>query len=337
MADLLHRELPARLNGHGQEIGKGNGHSAALSTRLVPMIQNAMPLLGVGRPSPNEDGDVEILGTTRALHRFVEAPGDSGTIAWHFVEAGEGEPVVLLHGLPGSWFTWHRQIDDLARDHRVLAIDLKGYGQSQKTPGDYRPEGVAEQLVALFDVLGLDRVNLVAHDQGAVVADYLGAAHPFRVRRYVRGQQHLYHFNESLAQQQKLFADPVRGQILRAPALLVAALFAERSHHPVPSEDLRRTAREWSYPGIGTAVARYFQASSARQEWVDRRTRLMSDWRFPVLVLQGEHDPRQPREFYEDIEGTMPDAVVGFVDAGQYFVFENPQQTTRVIRDFLLK
>jgi len=299
------------------------------------MLQQAMPLIGVRRASPNRDGDIEVVGTTRAVHRFVQAPGDGGTVCWHFVEAGEGEPVVFLHGFPDSWYAWHRQIEVLARDYRVIAVDLKGFGQSEKGPGDYRPEGVAEQLIALFDVLGLDRVNLVAHDRGAVVADYLGADHPFRVRHYARGQQHLYHFNDALAPQEEVFLDPVRAQLLRIPALLVAAIYGELCHHPVPVEDLRRTAVEWSHPGVGTAAARYFHSSSAKKEWVDRRARLMASWRFPVLVLQGEFDPRQPREFYEGIEGTMPDAAVAFLDAGHFFALENPEQTTRVLQAFL--
>lgn len=327
MPDLYQSDLPARL--------KGNGTGPRV--RLLPMLQQAVPLLGVGRPSPNRDGDVEILGTTRATHRFVDAPGDGRLVRWHLVEAGGGEPVVFLHGLPESWYMWHRQIEDLARDHRVLSIDLRGFGQSDKTRGDYRPEGVAEQLVALFEVLGLDRINLVTHDRGSVVGDHLGAAHPFRVRRYVRGQQHLFHFNPKLARQERIFADPLASAVLRVPALLVGAAFAQGCHHPVLGKDLRRTVLEWSHPGVGPAVARYFQSSSLEQEWTDRRAGLMTSWRFPVLVLQGEHDGNQPREFYEGVEGTMADATVAFIDGGHHFVFENPRQTTRVIREFLEK
>ncbi|MBM4265017.1 MAG: alpha/beta hydrolase [Deltaproteobacteria bacterium] len=324
---LRYTEVPERLR-----------HADRMSPRvLVATTRRALSLLAAGRPSPNEDGDVEMLGEVRAIHRFVEAPGDGDRIRWHFVEAGHGEPIVFLHGLPDSWFCWHRQIEDLSRDHRVVAIDLKGYGQSQKTPGDYRHEGVAEQLVALFDVLGLDRVNLVTHDRGSVLGDWVGASHPARIRRYVRGQQHLYHFHPALAPQEAIFLDPIRGQILRLPALLVAAAYTELCRHLVATSDLMRTVREFSHPGVGAAVARYYQSSSFRKEWIDRRTRLISSWRFPVLVLQGEHDPRQPREFYEGIEGTMPDGTVAFLDAGHFFVLERPADTTRAIRDFLAR
>ena len=312
-------------------------HTRGLGPALqfLSTMGSALPELGLRPSISNRDGDIEILGAARAVHRFVEAPGDGGTIRWHFVEAGEGEPVVLLHGVPDSWHMWHRQIAELAAGYRVLAIDLKGCGQTEKRPGDYRPAAVAEQLVALFDVLGLDRVNLVTHDLGSVVADYLGAGHPFRVRRYARGQQHLYHFNEELPSQETIFIDPLLGPLLRVPAVVVAAAYSRLSFHPILPSDLRRTVREWSYPGVGAGVSRYFHSSSLRGQWLDRRRGLMDNWRFPVLILQGEHDPIQPAEFYVGIQGTMPDGRVQFVDAGHFFVLENPHQAGRVIREFL--
>ncbi len=327
MESLRYRDLPVRLHANGRRRG--------VSAHLAAAIPRALPFLARARPRPNRDGDVEMLSGTRTVHRFVDAAGDSGTLRWHLVEAGEGEPVVFLHGVPGSWYVWHHQIADLARDHRVLAVDLKGLGQTQKTPGDYRPAGIAEQLVALFDVLQLERVNLVAHGRGAVVADHLGAAHPFRVRRYVRGQQHLYHFSEALASSESWLATPLGSWLLRTPALLVSGVYGERCRYPVSPIDLQRIVREWSHPGVGAAASRHFNSSSLRQEWTDRRSGLMAHWRFPVLVVQGEHDPGQPREFYEGIEGTMPDAHVELLDAGFAFSLENPAQTTRVLRDFL--
>ena len=79
-------------------------------------------------------------------HHFVEAPADYTLITWHYVEAGHGEPIVFLHGIPDSWYQWHHQMAALAKTHRCIAVDLKGYGQSDKSPGDYRHEGVAEQM-----------------------------------------------------------------------------------------------------------------------------------------------------------------------------------------------
>jgi pimeloyl-ACP methyl ester carboxylesterase len=283
----------------------------------------------------NRDGDLEAVGDTEVTHRFVDAPGDSETVRWHLVEAGQGEPVVFVHGLPDSWYMWHRQLAALAATHRVIAVDLKGYGQSDKRTGDYRAEGVAEQLIALLDALGVDQFDLVAHDRGSVIADHIGAAWPARVLRYIRGEQHLWHFNPALAPQELLFTDPDRARILDQPHALVLAAYTLLATKPVEDADLARTIQEFAYPKISWAVPRYFNSSSFRKEWLDRRQRLIARWTFPTLVLQGAEDPRQPRQFYEGIEGHLPNARLEFLDCGHFFVLEALQQTTRAITTFL--
>jgi len=303
--------------------------------RMAQLPERLAKFAAVAPRDGDKDGDVELVGETEVVHRFVEAEGDSETISWHYVEAGEGEPVVFLHGLPESWFMWHRQIDALAATHRVIAIDLKGYGQSDKRTGDYRQEGVAEQLLALLDRLNLDRFNLVTHDRGTVIADYLGANNPSRVLRYLRGEQHLHHFHPDLAPQERLFTDPARSVILGQPLNIVVGAYTNIAHHPIDDDDISRTIQEFSYPQIGWAVPRYFGSSSFRKEWIDRRTRLMQAWDFPVLIMQGLHDSRQPREFYEGVEPHMPNARVAFIDAGHFYVFENPAETTTVISNLL--
>ena len=148
----------------------------------------------------------------------MQAPGESETIGWHYVEAGKGEPVVLLHGIPDSWYLWHHQIASLSKTHRAIAVDLKDMVSLRKRPGDYRHEGVAQQLLGLLDVIGIDSINLLTHDRGTVQGDWIAATNPDRVLRYCRGEQHLYHFNPILAPQENLFRgggthiakDPVR-------------------------------------------------------------------------------------------------------------------------------
>jgi pimeloyl-ACP methyl ester carboxylesterase len=96
-------------------------------------------------------------------HKFIEA----ADVRWHWVEAGEGDPVVLLHGIPESWTCWRHQIPVLATQFRVLAFDLKGYGQSVKRDGDYTGNNVARELLAALDSIGIDRIRLAGHDWGA--------------------------------------------------------------------------------------------------------------------------------------------------------------------------
>ena len=151
------------------------------------------------KPRPaDKEADVETLDRVNFTHHFVEAPGDDECVSWHYVECGQGEPIVFLHGIPDSWFQWHHQMAALSKTNRCIAIDLKGYGQSETGPGEYRHERVADQLWAMLQEIGLTQFNLVTHDRGTVQADFIAAKYPSAVLRYGRGEQRLYHFNPAL-------------------------------------------------------------------------------------------------------------------------------------------
>lgn len=74
----------------------------------------------------DKDGGTEVLDGLTFTHHFVEAPGDYDVIGWHYVDTGEGEAVVFLHGIPDSWYQWHHQMAAISRTHRCIAVDLKG-------------------------------------------------------------------------------------------------------------------------------------------------------------------------------------------------------------------
>lgn len=307
--------------------------AAAIARRDAPQKRALAPEPSV----TNTDGEVETLpGGARVTHRFVEGPGDEETVLWHFVEGGpENAPtVVFLHGIPDSWYLWHHQVNDLSTDYRVLSIDLKGYGQSEKRPGDYRQVGVSEQLVGLLDVLGIDRASFVTHDRGTPPVEHLAARHPERIDRFVRGEQHLWHWHPDVSPQAQWFTDP-DVNLFSHPTRLVSDLYAVLSTRPVGDADLRRTVREASHPGIDQAVPRYFQSNTFRKEWVRRRLHLIDAWRCPILVVQGHEDPFQPFEFFEHVDEHIPNSTVEFVAAGHYFPHEAPAEATEKIAAFL--
>lgn len=267
------------------------------------------------RPLDN-DGDEERLGDVTVTHRFADAPGDGETVRRHYVEAGpsDGPVVVFLHGVPDSWWQWHYALEAFGSEYRCLAIDLKGYGQSEKGTGDFRQEGVAVQLEALLEQLQIERFSLITHDRGTPVGDHLVALMGDRVLRYGRGQQHLWHLSPDLHPQQAMFTSP------DAPSM--------------PA----RTMQESSYEGISTAVPRYFNSSSFRQERIERRTRLIPRWKCPVLLPQGADDPLQPREFYTDpdVLAQLPQGSgVHLFDSGHFWPFEVPEEMITALRDFL--
>ncbi|WP_225850009.1 alpha/beta fold hydrolase [Streptomyces sp. HPF1205] len=151
-----------------------------------------------GRPLPHAEG---------AEHRWVEARG----IRLHVAEYGTGTPVLLLHGFPQHWFAWHRVATVMAEErtgqvtagrtsaertgrttagqpaagHRLICPDLRGFGWSERTRRGYDIDGLADDMLALLDALGLRRVGLVGHDWGAHVALRLCLRAPERFTGYL--------------------------------------------------------------------------------------------------------------------------------------------------------
>jgi pimeloyl-ACP methyl ester carboxylesterase len=114
-------------------------------------------------------------------HRRVR----TGDVELHVAEAGDGPPVVLLHGWPQHWYAWRKVVPDLAADHRVICPDLRGFGWSDAPPGRYDKRSLGEDVVALLDALGFERVDLVAHDWGAWIGFQLCLDHPERFAHYL--------------------------------------------------------------------------------------------------------------------------------------------------------
>ncbi|KAH8698736.1 alpha/beta hydrolase [Talaromyces proteolyticus] len=290
----------------------------------------------------NEDkeGDTETINRVTITHHFVEVPGDHETVRFHYVEAGSGEVVVFLHGIPDSWYLWHHSVAALSSNYRCIAFDLKGYGQSEKKPGDYRHEGVADQMYAAFDKIGItaSRFNIVAHDRGTVQADYIAAKHPEAVLRYGRGEQHLYHFNPLLAPQEKIFRDAPWTGVMEDPKRFVVWLYTNAAKRPVSHEDLVRAIQEYSYPGVTRAVPRYFNSSSFRAEWLDRRNRLLTAIKCPVLIMQGYDSRTTPRELYENSRDYLPNSQhveVAFLPGGHFWPAESPAETVDALHSLL--
>lgn len=103
----------------------------------------------------------------------------------HYVRAGEGDPLVLLHGWPQTWYMWRKVIPALSQKYTVIAPDLRGFGQSSKPIDGYDKRTVAADIYALVQSLGFEKVFLVGHDFGGPTAYAYACAHPEDVRRLV--------------------------------------------------------------------------------------------------------------------------------------------------------
>ena len=114
-------------------------------------------------------------------HHTLTANG----IRQHYLDAGQGAPVVLLHGFPETSFAWRFQVPVLAEHYRVIAPDLRGYGETDKPAGGYDKRNMARDLRELLRALGIEKIALVGHDRGARVATRFAKDYPEMVDRLV--------------------------------------------------------------------------------------------------------------------------------------------------------
>jgi pimeloyl-ACP methyl ester carboxylesterase len=104
----------------------------------------------------------------------------------HYVIGGKGDPVVLLHGWPETWYEWRKIIPELiANNYTVIAPDMRGLGDSEKPQTGYDTKTLAEDIYQLVKKLGYSKIYLVAHDWGGPVAYSYAAEHPEDVRKMI--------------------------------------------------------------------------------------------------------------------------------------------------------
>ena len=254
-------------------------------------------------------------------------------VKWHWVEAGDGEPVILLHGIPESWQCWKHQIPTLATQFRVLAFDLKGYGQSDKRDGDYTGANVARELVAVLDSLGIDGFRLAGHDWGSIIGDHVCGHVPERVQRYMRCSisLHEYDVRNSLHHQWNATNPEDCARLMTRPGAYVRVWF-ESSCGPGTrpgGDEIEEIVTEFSYPGTAQAVPRYFR-DLRKNEPVD-----YARFTFPVVQVFGARDPRQPIEYFRGLEEHLPGLeAVMMLDAGHFVTRERPKEMTQALMFF---
>jgi pimeloyl-ACP methyl ester carboxylesterase len=100
----------------------------------------------------------------------------------HYVRAGDGPPLVLLHGFPQDWSEYRAIIPRLAQKYTVVAVDLRGIGESEPAVGGYDAANMAEDVYQLLEALELQHVYVVGHDVGGIVAHALARRHPQALR-----------------------------------------------------------------------------------------------------------------------------------------------------------
>ena len=276
--------------------------------------------------------------------RLVHGYADLGEVRLHYVEAGEGPLVLLLHGFPEFWYAWRHQLLPLAdAGFRVVAPDLRGYNLSSK------PAGVAaylvERLVADVDALvrfcGEERAAIVGHDWGGAIAWLTALLAPERVERLaILNAPHPVRFEEGLRRPRQL-ARSWYVFFFQLPWLPERAgrafdhRWGRRALRGFSEEEVERYVEAWSQPGAATASINYYRALLRRSPRSARglaRSRIEA----PVLVIWGERDPYLGADLAEPPRDLVPDAhVERIADAGHWVQCDRPARVNELLVDFL--
>ena len=231
-------------------------------------------------------------------HRSV----DVGGIAIHIAEAGSGPPILLLHGWPQHWFAWRKVAPALAVDHRVICPDLRGFGWSDAPPGAYDKATLGEDMIGLLDALGLDRVDLIAHDWGAWIGFLLCLDHPERFAHYLALNMYTPWPDPPSPRAiavlvrlwyQAALATPVLGHALIRHTRFVAAMITTGAVHPEAwtHDELDVFIASVRPPARTKASVRLYRTFLVRELWPFVRGQFNGRrLTVPTLLLHGTHD-----------------------------------------------
>jgi pimeloyl-ACP methyl ester carboxylesterase len=265
----------------------------------------------------------------------------------HYVVAGSGDTILLLHGFPQTWFAWRRLIPLLARTHRVIAPDLRGLGESARPDSGYDKLTVANDLHALLATEGVDRYHLVGADIGGAVAFPLAMQDHGRVRSFVFmasalagvGLERLYDFSTTGlgAWYWTLFQHPIFGPMLTAGhqrELLIEWAYRGSALNPesISDEAIEEYLRYYENPAGWQSALKYY--ATLEQDSIDNRELLASGrmLRMPTLGIDGEQDGRLSTatlaQIATDVRGVL------IPNCKHWIAEEQPEPLARILLSF---
>jgi pimeloyl-ACP methyl ester carboxylesterase len=257
----------------------------------------------------------------------------------NYVELGEGPPVVLVHGLSGCWQNWLENIPPLARRHRVVALDLAGFGESELPREEISIRGYGRFVDAFLDEIGIERASLVGNSMGGFIAAETAISHPSRVEKLVLvsaaglvrvGNRQLHAVERAARLFHPLTAAFLarREHLVRRPGLRRRMLYGV-VRYP------ERIAPELAYEvASGAGKPGFLDALDAimKYDFSDRLPELS----VPTLIVWGRNDRIVPVAGADEYERLIPGArKVIFEDTGHLPMLERPARFNALVEEFL--
>lgn len=252
-----------------------------------------------------------------------------GGIKTLYFDEGEGEVVIFVHGLGGYKENWTFVLERL-KGFRTIAIDLPGFGESEKPNLDYSIDFFAEHIFKFMDVLSIDSASIVGNSMGGAIAIIFAARHPQRVKKLILVDS----AGLKIRPQASVFKAP--SELLRpvpeVMELMIKMLFAKPN--PVAEEMLEHAVKAWwgSEDWYDRASA-YMKSSKAVFKF--NAEGMLEKIICPTLIIWGEKDLLIPAYVADEFHARIKGSRKIIIDAGHVPMLEEPDKFTKALEEFL--
>lgn len=276
-------------------------------------------------------------------HAFISTNG----IQLHYVTQGDGPLMLFLHGFPEFWYSWRKQIPEFARDRKVVALDLRGYNDSDKPSEQsaYVMDEFVKDVKGVIEGLGYDRCVLVGHDWGGAIAWSFAYAHPEMVEKLlILNIPHPAKFAQGLLTPQQLLRSSYIFffQLPLLPELMIqfddfkvleqAFRGMAVNKSAFADEDIEAYKNAFAKRGALTAALNYYR-NAFRHGLVERSWNVLE---VPTLMIWGEDDLPLGKELSYGTEQYVRDFQIKYISKCSHWVQqEQPELVNQYIREFL--
>ncbi|MDZ4671318.1 MAG: alpha/beta hydrolase [Phototrophicales bacterium] len=259
----------------------------------------------------------------------------------------QGKPVILLHGFPEFWYGWRNQIQPLVdAGYYVWIPDQRGYNLTDKPPdlSDYRMDELVLDIVGLLRATGHEKVNIVGHDWGAMVAWWLALRHPEYIEKLViMNVPHPQVFEKFIRGDVRQIAKSMYAVFFQLPFLpenlfsvvgsriMLRFLKFNSKKGSFTDADLTEYKQAWAHKGALTAMLNWYRA------YVRQSPAPPTDWQIkpPTLMLWGKHDLYLSHRMAQPSIDLCADGRSELLDATHWVQHDKADEVNRLLLEFL--
>jgi pimeloyl-ACP methyl ester carboxylesterase len=307
----------------------------AIGFVLAIVIVLALVIIILPKVNTKETLSYKEAAQKYAAGKFVTVDGKK----IHYIEKGDGKPVILIHGFLYSTVMWKKSIDAFASKFKTYAIDLWGWGYSERLNAtDYSFPSYAQQILHFMDALNIPRASLVGQSMGGGIAIYLAAHHPDRVDKLILVDPAAIPYPMTTIG--RIYEQPFIGEFLNAipgDALMENNIKTIWFYdgNKAGKEYLRKVIQPLRIQGTSEGLM-YILRNVLKPPYVEKEVNMLAQIHKPILIVHGREDKAVPLDRSEKLSRLWKESkLVVFEKAGHSPHEEYPEEFNRIAIDFL--